>query len=111
MVLGGSTIRFRRSLGFLQRFIMTTQIVGWDNRSWYIEQRMTNSEGFVCAVVFTKSVLLHRSKNPDTQLTPSYFMNIVSGEESISPDLPAEVKAWIKFNDLSSESLRKTGYS
>ena len=108
IVLGSSIVRFRRSINFMQRFTITNQFIGWDNRSWYMEQKILNSEGFICAVLYTQSALVYPSKNPETWLPPSYFMKLVLGEECESPELPEEVILWIKFNELSSKSLKKS---
>jgi len=38
-VLAAETIRFKHSLKLWQRFIIRTRVVGWDERSIYLEQQ------------------------------------------------------------------------
>ncbi|XP_015277304.1 PREDICTED: protein THEM6, partial [Gekko japonicus] len=54
-VLAASCCRYRRSLRFLERFVVHTRLLGWDARAFYLEQRFVSArDGFVCAVVLAR---------------------------------------------------------
>merc|ERR1719411_1004384 len=59
IVMHASTIRYRRSLNFLQRYTVNTRLVYFDERSLYYEQHYvtknpTTDEEFICAVALCK---------------------------------------------------------
>lgn len=55
MVVGASTIRYRRSLAFREAFEIRTKVVGWDEKAFYLEQRfVSKKDGFVSAVMLCR---------------------------------------------------------
>lgn len=55
MVVGATTIRYRRSLALGEAFELRTRIVSWDEKSFYIEQRfVSKSDGFISAVMLCR---------------------------------------------------------
>ncbi|XP_073704644.1 protein THEM6-like [Garra rufa] len=55
MVIGATTIRYRRSLAFGEAFELRTRIVAWDEKSFYIEQRfVSKSDGFISAIMLCR---------------------------------------------------------
>jgi acyl-CoA thioesterase FadM len=87
-VLGGAAIRFRRALRPFQRFTVTTQLVGWDERRFYMEQRIDTREGLAayayCSGVFVERGVAVASARVVTQY----------GYRGKAPTLPAWVEAW-----------------
>ncbi|KAH0617381.1 hypothetical protein JD844_015480 [Phrynosoma platyrhinos] len=82
-VLSASSCRFRRSLQFLEPFEIRTQLLGWDERAFFLEQRFVSGrDGFVCAVLLVRQHLVE------------------------SPELPEEVLYWMKYIEASSRRLR-----
>lgn len=62
MVVGASTIRYRRSLAFREAFEIRTKIVGWDEKAFYLEQRfVSKKDGFVSAVMLCRQNVVHSS--------------------------------------------------
>lgn len=62
LVVGASTIRYRRSLAFREAFEIRTKIVGWDEKAFYIEQRfVSKKDGFVSAVMLCRQNVVHCS--------------------------------------------------
>ncbi|XP_048364510.1 protein THEM6 [Sphaerodactylus townsendi] len=54
-VLAASCCRYRRSLQFLERFVVHTRLLGWDERAFFLEHRFVSArDGFVCAVVLVR---------------------------------------------------------
>lgn len=55
MVVGATTIRYRRSLALGEAFELRTRIVSWDEKSFYIEQRfVSKTDGFISAVMLCR---------------------------------------------------------
>lgn len=62
MVIGASTIRYRRSLEIWESFQIQTKIRGWDDKAFYLEQRFVSKrDGFVSAVMFSKQNVMNSS--------------------------------------------------
>lgn len=62
MVVGASTIRYRRSLAFREAFEIRTKVVGWDEKAFYLEQRfVSKKDGFVSAVMLCRQNVVHCS--------------------------------------------------
>ncbi|PID61609.1 MAG: hypothetical protein CSB44_06125 [Gammaproteobacteria bacterium] len=50
-VVARQTIRFKRSLGVFQRYTITSRIIGFDERSIFIEQLFTSKGHFVAKLI------------------------------------------------------------
>lgn len=62
MVVGASTIRYRRSLAFREAFEIRTKILGWDDKAFYLEQRfVSKKDGFVSAIMLCRQSVVHCS--------------------------------------------------
>lgn len=65
MVVGASTIRYRRSLAFREAFEIRTKVLGWDEKAFYLEQRfVSKADGFVSAVMLCRQNVVRCS--PET---------------------------------------------
>ncbi|CAH1268202.1 THEM6 [Branchiostoma lanceolatum] len=94
--VGASTIRFRRSLQFLEPF----RVLCWDDKAFYVEQRLESlRDNFICAIVYCKQTMIRTS--------PSKVVETMCGEPMASPEFPSEITTWIEMNNISSENLRK----
>ena len=96
-VVGAGNIRYRRSLKLFQRYAIKTRIVNWDEKAFYIEQKMIISKGFVAAVMYTKIAM--------KGITTEVFIKEFCGENIPSPEPTAEIKSWSESLELSSKSL------
>ena len=104
-VLGGVTVRYRKSLELGDRVRIQSKILYWDQKAFYVEQRFLNEENFVCAVVLAKQSLV-QTKTRDI-VTPQMLVEAVLGRPVKIPVPPAEVDYWIEYNTASSNSLRE----
>ncbi|XP_078600770.1 protein THEM6-like [Branchiostoma floridae x Branchiostoma japonicum] len=101
MVLGASTIRYRRSLQFLEPFRVRSKILCWDDKAFYVEQRVESlKDNFICAIVYCKQSVL--------RVSPAKVAEARCGETMDSPEFPSEISTWIEMNNISSENLRKS---
>ncbi|XP_070605396.1 protein THEM6-like [Erythrolamprus reginae] len=99
-MLAASCCRFRRSLRLLEHFTIRTRIRGWDQRAFYLEQRFVSArDGFVCAVLLVRQ---HVSGT-----TPGTALEQACKRKMESPALSEEIQHWVRYNEASSQSLRR----
>ncbi|WP_366656074.1 thioesterase family protein [Fodinicurvata sp. EGI_FJ10296] len=53
-VIGGAMIRYRRSIAPFERFHLTSRLIGWDDRWFYIRQRFERADGTLIAVALVR---------------------------------------------------------
>jgi acyl-CoA thioesterase FadM len=99
-VVGAVWITYRRSLPLWATYTLTTRLVGWDNRWFYMEQTFTAKEGLI-AVGWVKGALI------DTKGTirPQQVMEMVQAG-IVSPELPEAIQT---LNELTREKLQAAG--
>ncbi|KAL8181558.1 UNVERIFIED_CONTAM: hypothetical protein K2H54_006700 [Gekko kuhli] len=98
-VLSASCSRHRRALRLLERFNIHTRILGWDDHAFYLEQLFVRPpNNFVVAVVLCRHHI--------TGTTPAALIAFVAQKTVESPELPEEVKHWLKYNEANSQRLR-----
>lgn len=99
-VLGAAEINFIRPLKPLRRFELTTQLITWDEKYFYIEQRF-KSGGRLCAIALVKGLFMsgHQRVASDSVLE---LLNL----DMVAPSMPEFVRHW---NDLT--TLKKKHYS
>lgn len=106
MVVGAFTIRYRRSLELFQKVRLTTKVVCWDEKAFYVEQSFINEDNFVCAIAIAKQSLV-QGKKQEQVVTPGVLLEFVLGGPTESPPPPPEVQHWIEYNKASSVALRR----
>lgn len=93
-VLAAETIRFKRSLKLFQRFTIRTKVLGWDERSIYLEQTFLVKDKLVAKAVVDARFLSRKGG----KVTPSQLLTLL-GLESRSPVLPEWVSTWVQSNE------------
>lgn len=88
-VVAGQTIRYRKSLNPFQRFEIVSDIVGWDERAFFVQQRFV-ARGEVVAQAVIRGVFLQRGKG---RVTTAEVM-AAAGVEAESPEVPRWVLDW-----------------
>lgn len=59
MVVGATTIRYRRALCIGEGYELRSRIVTWDDKAFYLEQRFVSTkDGLVCAVMYCKQSII-----------------------------------------------------
>ncbi|KAA6463144.1 thioesterase [Acidobacteria bacterium AB60] len=99
-LVGAVWMTYRRSLGAFARFTLTSRLVCWDERWFYLEQTFAGREGLV-AVGWVKGVLRGREGNLD----PQQVLERVS-PGIVSPGMPEAIATW---NELTKEKLQAGG--
>ncbi|XP_053103676.1 protein THEM6 [Hemicordylus capensis] len=98
-VLAASCCRYRRSLRLLERFVVHTRLLGWDERAFVLEQRFVSArDGFVCAVVLVRQHVVGAA--------PGKAVEQLCRRKVESPEFPEDVLHWLKYNEASSERMK-----
>jgi acyl-CoA thioesterase FadM len=96
-ILASAKIRYRLSLDPFQKFTLQTQIVGWDEKWFFIEQRFLMGsgpkQGEVAAIGLVKGCFFN-SKSKST--VPSTEVLGLIRMSSASPELPQHIIDWQK---------------
>jgi YbgC/YbaW family acyl-CoA thioester hydrolase len=95
-VVAASTMKYRRSLQPFDRFEITTRILGWDERVFYLEQVFMR-DGELCARGLVASRFLDRK---GSRISPFEVVRDATGEDQPSPALPQDVTAWARAVDV-----------
>lgn len=62
MVVGATTIRYRRALCIGEGYELRSRIVTWDDKAFFLEQRFVSTkDGLVCAVMYCKQSIIRSS--------------------------------------------------
>ncbi len=89
-VVAAETIRFQRSLTLFQKFSIRTEVVGWNEKSIYIEQVFT-SKGKQIAIAALDIRFL---KKVGGKVSPADLFALLGEEHHDQPELPAWIKTW-----------------
>ncbi|MEM1003338.1 MAG: thioesterase family protein [Bacteroidota bacterium] len=97
-VLGSSNVRWRRALHFFQKFELHTRLLCWDEKWFYIEQRVIKDDQVMCHAI-VKGIFVGSKGSIAAQ-------KLISNNrpELLSPPMPESVKHWI----LSEQEMSKT---
>ncbi|XP_030630517.1 protein THEM6-like [Chanos chanos] len=99
MVVGATTIRYRRALCVGESFELRSRIISWDDKSFYLEQRfVSRKDGLVSAVMYCKQNVLRSS--------PDKIMQFLCKRKVETPEYPQDLQHWIDFISASSQALR-----
>lgn len=95
MVVGATTIRYRRALCIGEGFELRSRIVTWDDKAFYLEQRFVSTkDGLVCAVMYCKQTLIRTS--PD-QILQHLCKRKVRSKCTHIGDIVKHLKAWTQL--------------
>lgn len=92
-VLAAETIRFKRSLKLWQRFTIRTRVVGWDERSVYLEQLFISKDTLVAKAVVDARFLSKKGGS----VSPVELLEFLELDLQ-SPELEPWVATWISSN-------------
>jgi acyl-CoA thioesterase FadM len=90
-VIASEMIRFRRSLNLFKRFQLTSRIIGWDDKFFYVVQYFKRNND-IHALSLIKARFLQRGNGP---VTPAHLLALVNMTKT-SPALPEWVFNWEK---------------
>ncbi|KZC04349.1 PREDICTED: protein THEM6 [Dufourea novaeangliae] len=101
MVLGASTTRYRKALPLFMPYKITTRLIYWEDKHFYLEhQFITLTDGFVRTVSISKQTTVG-VKVPASELLAELDPNIKL------PEIPKDLQLWMNSMEESSQKLRK----
>jgi acyl-CoA thioesterase FadM len=95
-LIGAAWVTYRRSLPLFASFELSSRLVCWDDRWFYIEQTFTGSQG-LAAVGWVKGMLRDARGSVDPQ---AVLERVAPGV--VSPPIPEAIATW---NELTREKL------
>ncbi|KAJ3595349.1 hypothetical protein NHX12_004653 [Muraenolepis orangiensis] len=99
IVMGASTIRYRRALCIGEGFELRSRVVTWDEKSFFLEQRFVSTkDGLVCAVMYCKQSVIRSS--------PDNIMQHLCKRKVECPEFPDDLQHWVNFISANSQALR-----
>lgn len=87
-VIGSATVRFSRSLKPFERFTLRSRLIGWDEKWFYLEQRIEVRQ-HKAATAIVRAVF----RGPDGAVPPEQVLAI-AGYHGPVPTLPSWLDAW-----------------
>ena len=87
-IVNATAITYIRDIKPFQTFTVTTKLVGWDHKYFYIEQKFHSERG-LHAIAFIRGVFRHKAG-----IVSIEEMLDVSGFKDQKPDLPVEIEHW-----------------
>lgn len=93
-VVVAETITFRRSLTLFQRFEIRTEVLGWDERSVFLQQDFLRAERVVASAVIRARFLGRDGE----RVGPLQVLEL-AGEVGEQPELPRWVQDWAASTD------------
>ena len=82
-VMGGITVRYRRSVLPFERFDIRSRVLGWDEKWFYIEH-VVEKKGVFCAQAYVRTVI----RKKDSSATPAEVLALLGADGLASPPLP-----------------------
>ncbi|TMS09657.1 Protein THEM6 [Larimichthys crocea] len=99
MLVGATTIRYRRALFLGEAYELRSRIVTWDDKAFFLEQRFVSTkDGLVCAVMYCKQSIIRSS--------PDKIMQHLCKRKVECPEFPEDLQHWVNFISASSQALR-----
>ena len=89
-MVAAETIRFQRSLKLFQKFSITTEVVGWDEKSIYMQQ-VFHCNNRQIAVAAINARFLSRDGG---KVTPDDLFELLDEPRRAQPELPQWIKTW-----------------
>ncbi|XP_044254068.1 protein THEM6-like [Tribolium madens] len=108
LVLGASTIRYRRFIKLFQRYQITTKVKYWDKDSIYMEHRfLTPSDNFINAIVLCRTRLTNCNvEDVINEVLVNSPVDDLEMNKKEKPEVTPELAIWIEYNETSSVSLK-----
>jgi acyl-CoA thioesterase FadM len=100
-VLSAAEINFIRPIGPFRRFTLTTRLIAWDEKYFYIEHRFMRAD-ILCAVATVRGLFLARG----SRVTPAQAIELLK-LDAAAPAMPAVVQRWNELMDLKKEQTAR----
>lgn len=98
-VVAAETMKFKRSLNLFQKFIIETKVIGWDEKSVFLEQIFKSKKGIHAYAVVRGQFLKKGGERVFTQ----ELMDILKSEKILK--VPLDLEQWDKNLEKRFESI------
>lgn len=88
-VVASESMKFKKSLKLFQKFNIQTQVVGWDERNFYLRQKFVKGSDTV-SLAYIKAQFLRKSGG---RVSPQEINRLV-GTSHVELNLPEYIKNW-----------------
>ncbi|KAL2733952.1 protein THEM6-like [Vespula squamosa] len=100
-VLGASCTRYRRSIPFLMMYKITTKLIYWDEKSFYLEHKFINlRDNFIHTIIFSKQTMI------GMKMSLNEFVKKLEPEICL-PEINDDLRLWLESMEHSSQKLKK----
>jgi len=96
-VVVAETITFKRSLKLFERFDIVTEVLGWDERSLYLQQDFLRGDSLVASAIIRGRFL----GRDGSRVTPQQVADL-TGQHVEPQGLPTWVTAWAEATEIRS---------
>ncbi len=72
-VVGSAQIQYRKPLPPFKRFRLVTEVVGWDDKWFYLRQRFLRDDGTLCAEAYVRTLFL----GPNGRLSSPEILDLI----------------------------------
>jgi acyl-CoA thioesterase FadM len=97
-VLASAKVHFIRSLNVFQKLTMTTQVIYWDEKWIYLEQKIFVKE-VLCVTALFKTVFTSKSG----KISPEKILALIPQLPLQRPTMPKHLEAWLEAEKASKE--------
>ncbi|CAG9811319.1 unnamed protein product [Chironomus riparius] len=97
-VQGASSVRYRRTIPIFNFYKITTELIWWDEKAIYLQQKFITFDGFVRAIAMSKQNI--------TKVNVMDLMKKFEGGQK-RPEQPEELRMWLEALEVASKKLRK----
>ncbi|XP_014281475.1 protein THEM6 [Halyomorpha halys] len=91
-----TNIRYRRVIPIFTFYKIVTQVIYWDEKSIYVEQKFITNDGFIRAIVLSKQTMIKAN-------VEDVMQSLNAGPK---PEIPRDLDLWLQSMEISSEKLR-----
>jgi hypothetical protein len=93
-VIAAVQVRYRRSLAPFERYTLTTRLLGWEGKWFYLEQQFVRRDGSVAALAWVKAAVRKRGGTVDAEALQR-AMGVTLVPKPLAPD----VARWIELTN------------
>jgi acyl-CoA thioesterase FadM len=97
-MLGSAKVNFIRPLRAFDKFTMTTQLIYWDEKWLYLEQKIYKGEQ-LCVVALFKALFMSKQG----KITPEAIFPLAGATQPNRPMMSPTLEAWIQAEKVSKD--------
>jgi YbgC/YbaW family acyl-CoA thioester hydrolase len=102
LIVEGQTVRYRKPLTLGQRFVIRSQVLGWNEKSFFVKHTFMRKHEIVAESI-VKGRILRKARGT---VPPAEVLKLAGAEGMPSPDMGEIVRQW---NDGMMEMLTERG--